>query len=238
MAVNTSTTQPPLSPSAVPAVLQEDQLRQLEHPGNLQHHGETSTAPDVLQPITEEQSLTTGSSPPHANAQEKDWADEQLIVVNEKTDKSNGVYPGPIDSPPTSSISSPPRQSHHKPHGHYPNGRARVGSRSGSLSHMTASPRPSLSRQPSTVTEGLAEAGKPRDYLILAILSCFCPLWPINIVGLAFSLMSRNSLQQGNLDGARRLGRVAKVLSMFSVVGGIIIIIALIVINWGLILKS
>uniref|UniRef100_A0A8C7QNR6 Proline-rich transmembrane protein 2 n=1 Tax=Oncorhynchus mykiss TaxID=8022 RepID=A0A8C7QNR6_ONCMY len=94
------------------------------------------------------------------------------------------------------------------------------------------SPRPSISRQPSTVTE--EDNGKPpRDYLILAILSCFCPLWPINIVALVFSVMSRNSLQLGNIDGARRLGRNAMVLSIVSLVGGVIIIIAAIVLNWG-----
>ncbi|NXS07075.1 TUSC5 protein, partial [Neodrepanis coruscans] len=29
----------------------------------------------------------------------------------------------------------------------------------------------------------------PRDYLVLAIFSCFCPVWPLNIVGLVFSIM-------------------------------------------------
>uniref|UniRef100_A0AAZ3NNF8 Proline-rich transmembrane protein 2 n=1 Tax=Oncorhynchus tshawytscha TaxID=74940 RepID=A0AAZ3NNF8_ONCTS len=119
------------------------------------------------------------------------------------------------DSSPTSSISSPKRLQHAKP----TNGRARKGSRSGSLlGHGAGSPRPSISRQPSTVTE--EDDGKPpRDYLILAILSCFCPLWPINIVALVFSVMSRNSLQLGNVDGARRLGRNAMVLSIVSLVG-------------------
>uniref|UniRef100_A0A4W4E3I9 Uncharacterized protein n=1 Tax=Electrophorus electricus TaxID=8005 RepID=A0A4W4E3I9_ELEEL len=51
-------------------------------------------------------------------------------------------------------------------------------------------------------------------------------LWPINIVGLTFSVMSRYSLQQGNVDGARHLGRNAKVLSIVSLVGGVLIITA------------
>uniref|UniRef100_A0A3B5AX80 Proline-rich transmembrane protein 2 n=1 Tax=Stegastes partitus TaxID=144197 RepID=A0A3B5AX80_9TELE len=91
--------------------------------------------------------------------------------------------------------------------------------RSGSLA--AGSPRPSLTRQPSAITEAAVDGSKPRDYLILAILSCFCPLWPINIVALTFSVMSRNSLQQGNIDGARRLGRNAMVLSVVSILGGI-----------------
>lgn len=49
----------------------------------------------------------------------------------------------------------------------------------------------------------------------------------------SFHSQSRNSLQQGNVDGARRLGRNAKVLSIVSLVGGIVIIIVTIVINWG-----
>uniref|UniRef100_A0A3B3DUT0 Proline-rich transmembrane protein 2 n=1 Tax=Oryzias melastigma TaxID=30732 RepID=A0A3B3DUT0_ORYME len=84
--------------------------------------------------------------------------------------------------------------------------------------------QPSLTRQPSAITEGAADGSKPRDYLILAILSCFCPLVPINIVALTFSVMSRNSLQQGNVDGARRLGRNAMVLSIVAILGGIAII--------------
>uniref|UniRef100_A0A3P8VWB1 Proline-rich transmembrane protein 2 n=1 Tax=Cynoglossus semilaevis TaxID=244447 RepID=A0A3P8VWB1_CYNSE len=107
-----------------------------------------------------------------------------------------------------------------------------MNSRSGSL--VAGSPRPSLSRQHSTVMETVAADGsKPRDYLLLAILSCFCPLWPINIVALTFSVMSRNSLQQGNVDGARRLGRNAMILSVVSILGGIAIIAAAIALNWG-----
>lgn len=49
---------------------------------------------------------------------------------------------------------------------------------------MAGTPRPSL-----TITEAPLDGSKPRDYLLLAILSCFCPLWPINIVALTFSVM-------------------------------------------------
>uniref|UniRef100_A0A8C9ZBI7 Proline-rich transmembrane protein 2 n=1 Tax=Sander lucioperca TaxID=283035 RepID=A0A8C9ZBI7_SANLU len=108
--------------------------------------------------------------------------------------------------------------------GGHANGRPGLSSRSGSVA--AGSPRPSLTRRPSAITEAAADGSKPRDYLILAILSCFCPLWPINIVALVFSVMSRNSLQQGNVDGARRLGRNAMVLSVVSILGGIVIIAA------------
>uniref|UniRef100_A0A3B1KFU7 Proline-rich transmembrane protein 2 n=1 Tax=Astyanax mexicanus TaxID=7994 RepID=A0A3B1KFU7_ASTMX len=121
----------------------------------------------------------------------------------------------------------PPRL-HHA----HSNGRARLSSRSGSLSYA-GSPRPSLSRQPSAATEATIEGTKPKDYLFLAIIACICPVWPINIVGLTFSVMSLYSLQQGNVDGARRLGRNAKILSILSIVGGILLITTGIVINWG-----
>ncbi|KPP68195.1 hypothetical protein Z043_113160, partial [Scleropages formosus] len=149
----------------------------------------------------------------------------------------NGTCLIPADSPTLSSCSSPPTRQQAKSqtlsHAHLPNGGARGGSRSGSLSHVTTSPRPSLSRHPSTATDSGLPGAKPRDYLLLAILSCFCPVWPLNIVALTFSVMSRNSLQQGNVDGARRLGRVAKLLSVVSLLSGIVIIIACIIINWG-----
>ncbi|KAG8431440.1 hypothetical protein GDO86_018724, partial [Hymenochirus boettgeri] len=98
---------------------------------------------------------------------------------------------------------------------------------------VSNSPRPSLCRQGSTATAGGAEREKPKDYLLIAILSCFCPMWPVNIVGFVYSLMSRNSLQQGDVDGALRLGRVAKLLSIVALVGGILIITISCVINFG-----
>ncbi|XP_077413552.1 proline-rich transmembrane protein 2 [Vanacampus margaritifer] len=150
------------------------------------------------------------------------------LAVNSET--ANGVGPA------ATSPSSPAKGGH-------ANGRPRSGSRSGSAAPNSPrpslnSPRPSLGRRPSAATEGPAQESKPPDYLMLAILSCFCPLWPINIVALTFSVMSRNSLQQGNVDGARRLGRNAMVLSVVAILGGIAIIAAAIALNRELILKS
>ncbi|XP_027718901.1 proline-rich transmembrane protein 2 isoform X2 [Vombatus ursinus] len=56
------------------------------------------------------------------------------------------------------------------------------------------SPRGSLSRHPSSLlggpgVEGGEEIPKPRDYIIIAILSCFCPMWPVNIVAFAYAIM-------------------------------------------------
>ncbi|KAJ8392155.1 hypothetical protein AAFF_G00079610 [Aldrovandia affinis] len=100
--------------------------------------------------------------------------------------------------------------------------------RSGSVGQLGGAPlspsRVSLSRTSST-GNAAADLPKPRDYLILAIFSCFCPVWPVNIVALVYSIMSRNSLQQGDVDGAKRLGRLARLLSIVSIILGLLIII-------------
>lgn len=63
-----------------------------------------------------------------------------------------------------------------------------------SVGHLEAAPlspsRLSLGRASSTATSTAApEQGRPQDYLVLAIFSCFCPVWPINVVALVFSIM-------------------------------------------------
>lgn len=53
--------------------------------------------------------------------------------------------------------------------------------------HLSAS-RPSLSRTSST-GNAVQEQEKPKDYLLLVILSCFCLVWPVSIVALVYSVM-------------------------------------------------
>ncbi|XP_033501315.1 uncharacterized protein LOC117268757 [Epinephelus lanceolatus] len=204
--------------------------QQPEQPISMQQEGEANHAAVTCQPTSAEQQAPPTTSHP-ADAKQMEEM-EHLTVICDNTETSNGIGPVMVDTSPTVSSVSP--KLHAKPGGHA-NGRPGLGSRSGSLA--AGSPRPSLTRQPSAITEATVDGSKPRDYLLLAILSCFCPLWPINIVALTFSVMSRNSLQQGNVDGARRLGRNAMVLSVVSILGGIAIITAAIILNWGLILK-
>ncbi|XP_041054263.1 trafficking regulator of GLUT4 1 [Carcharodon carcharias] len=97
----------------------------------------------------------------------------------------------------------------------------------------TSPSRLSVGRASSTVTTSAQDQPPPRDYLVLAIVSCFCPIWPINIVALVYSIMSRNSLQQGDTDGARRLGRLARLLSIVAIVLGALIIITSCVVNFA-----
>ncbi|XP_033024848.1 proline-rich transmembrane protein 2 [Lacerta agilis] len=149
-----------------------------------------------------------------------------------------GNTPAPPTSPPARSKSASLNDLKH--HHHSVNGGPRAvarGSLSGSQVHLAGSagsPRASLSRQASATGSAAGEAGeKPRDYIFIAALSCFCPIWPINIVAFVYSVMSRNSFQQGDIDGARRLGRVAKLLSIVALVGGVLIIVASCAINFG-----
>ncbi|KAM7387656.1 hypothetical protein PAMA_010003 [Pampus argenteus] len=215
------------SPSGVQSLSSmEEPQQQPDQPISTQLDGEEGHAV-TSQPAGAKQQ----NPPPTMDAPEQTEevkAMDQLTVINDNMETSNGVCPVTVDPPTVSSVS--PKLLHGEP-GSHPNGRPRLGSRSGSVA--AGSPRPSLTRQPSTITEGAVDGSKPQDYLILAILSCFCPLWPINIVALTFSVMSRNSLQQGNIDGARRLGRNAMVLSVVSILGGIAIIAAAIALNWG-----
>ncbi|XP_074870216.1 trafficking regulator of GLUT4 1 [Carettochelys insculpta] len=98
-----------------------------------------------------------------------------------------------------------------------------------------ASPsRSSLGRASSSAPE----RGRPLDYLLLAMLSCFCPVWPINIVALVFSIMSRNSVQQGDVEGAWRLGRMARLLSVVSIVLGLVIIVLYCSLNFTVFQKT
>lgn len=64
--------------------------------------------------------------------------------------------------------------------------------RSGSAGQLGPAPlspsRVSLSRTSSTGNT-VQEQQKPKDYLILVILSCFCPVWPLSIVALVYSIM-------------------------------------------------
>ncbi|XP_034726386.1 transmembrane protein 233-like isoform X1 [Etheostoma cragini] len=63
-----------------------------------------------------------------------------------------------------------------------------------------------------------------RSYLCLTIFTCFCPAYPVNIVALVFSIMSRNSYDRGDYDGSRRLGRNALYVAVASIIIGLLII--------------
>ncbi|XP_010640497.2 trafficking regulator of GLUT4 1 [Fukomys damarensis] len=92
---------------------------------------------------------------------------------------------------------------------------------------VPGSPSRASSRRASSIatTSFAQDQEAPKDYLVLAIASCFCPVWPLNLIPLIFSIMSRSSMQHGDIDGARRLGRLARLLSISFIILGIVIII-------------
>ncbi|XP_036417642.1 trafficking regulator of GLUT4 1 [Colossoma macropomum] len=106
--------------------------------------------------------------------------------------------------------------------------------RSSSVGQLGSAPRSpsrtSLSRASSTGNT-VQEQSKPQDYLLLVIFSCFCPVWPVSIVALVYSIMSRNSFQQGDIDGARRLGRLARLLSIVAIILGLLMVIVYTVVS-------
>ncbi|NXA95016.1 TM233 protein, partial [Melanocharis versteri] len=65
---------------------------------------------------------------------------------------------------------------------------------------------------------------RPKNYLILSIFSCFCPAYPINIVALVFAVMALNSYNQGDIEGSKRLGRIALWVAVASILIGIVFI--------------
>ncbi|KAM9716633.1 trafficking regulator of GLUT4 1-like isoform 1-T1 [Menidia menidia] len=201
----------------------EEQPSLLDQEGSLSGQASVSVP---CPPVTEEELLDSGGSPTGARSPCSKSRGELVIVINEKLKNSNGIHSVPAESL-SPVISSPPRRQHSISYPHH--GKTRKGSRASSIGYTAFSPRPSISRHSSIATNPPLDRSKVKDYLLLSVLACFCPVWPINIVGFVYSIMSKNSLEQGNLDGAVRLGRVAKMLSMVSLVGGTIIIIACIV---------
>ncbi|XP_005147879.1 transmembrane protein 233 isoform X2 [Melopsittacus undulatus] len=64
---------------------------------------------------------------------------------------------------------------------------------------------------------------RPKSYLLLSILSCFCPAYPINIVAFVFAVMALNSYNQGDIEGSKRLGRNALWIAAISIIIGLVI---------------
>ncbi|KAL2765532.1 trafficking regulator of GLUT4 1, partial [Daubentonia madagascariensis] len=60
---------------------------------------------------------------------------------------------------------------------------------------LPRSPSRASSRRASSIaTASYAQDQEvPKDYLILAIASCFCPVWPLNLIPLIFSIMFRRN---------------------------------------------
>ncbi|KAF0030498.1 hypothetical protein F2P81_017229 [Scophthalmus maximus] len=64
-----------------------------------------------------------------------------------------------------------------------------VAVRSGSVGHLSAAAPLSPSKVSLSRSSAAQESPQPRDYLIPVIFSCFCPVWPVSIVALVYSIM-------------------------------------------------
>ncbi|KAK1343696.1 hypothetical protein QTO34_014249 [Cnephaeus nilssonii] len=71
------------------------------------------------------------------------------------------------------------------------------------LTHVSVSPQLGFGQQPEAHTEDdkiEEDMPMPKNYLWLIITSCFCPVYPINIVAFVFSIMSLNSYNNGEVE--------------------------------------
>ncbi|KAG7237394.1 hypothetical protein INR49_032439 [Caranx melampygus] len=97
--------------------------------------------------------------------------------------------------------------------------------KSGSLGQLATPPksasRLSLGPMPSPVPPGSV----PPTYLWLAVLSCFCPAVPLNIVALWYASVSRSVLHTGDVEGARKYGRRSMLFSSLAILLGVAVII-------------
>lgn len=97
--------------------------------------------------------------------------------------------------------------------------------KSGSVGQLAAPPksasRLSLGPLPSPVPPG----SQPSNYLWLAVMSCFCPGYPLNIFALWYASVSKSVLLTGDIEGARKYGRLSMLLSCMAILLGVAIII-------------
>ncbi|XP_067911697.1 transmembrane protein 233 [Heterodontus francisci] len=83
----------------------------------------------------------------------------------------------------------------------------------------------SLEDSPGTDTDHeAAREGTPGKYILLTIFSCFCPSYPINIVAFVFSMMALHRYNEGDIDGAKKLGHIAMLVAIAAIIVGVIII--------------
>nr|XP_061814149.1 transmembrane protein 233-like [Nerophis lumbriciformis] len=71
-----------------------------------------------------------------------------------------------------------------------------------------------------------------QSYLILTMFTCFCPAYPVNIVALVYSVMSRNSYYNGDYDGSRRLGKNALYVAIASIFIGLLVIAIICIVHF------
>ncbi|CAF1102383.1 unnamed protein product [Adineta steineri] len=61
------------------------------------------------------------------------------------------------------------------------------------------------------------------DYLKCSILNSLCCLWPVGILAIVMSVITKKNKASGDLEGARKFSKLAIVFNILSTVGGIIL---------------
>ncbi|KAM6983332.1 trafficking regulator of GLUT4 1-like [Tautogolabrus adspersus] len=97
--------------------------------------------------------------------------------------------------------------------------------KSGSIGQLAAPPKSSSRLSLGPLPSPLPTGSTPRSYLWLALLSCFCPAVPLNICALWYAHVSRSVLLTGDIEGARKYGRLSMLLSCLAMLLGVAVII-------------
>ncbi|XP_077597224.1 trafficking regulator of GLUT4 1-like [Stigmatopora nigra] len=94
--------------------------------------------------------------------------------------------------------------------------------KSGSVGQLAAAPR-SSSRL--SLASSVPTGPVPPSYLWLAVLSCLCPGVPLNVCALWYASVSRSVLNNGDVEAARKYGRVSLLLSCLAMLLGVAVIV-------------
>ncbi|MEQ2247478.1 hypothetical protein ILYODFUR_009775 [Ilyodon furcidens] len=97
--------------------------------------------------------------------------------------------------------------------------------KSGSFGHLTAPPRSASQVSLGQLSSPVPPGSTPPSYLWLAVLSCFCPAVPLNICALWYANVSRSVLHTGDIEGARKYGRLSMLLSGLAILLGVAVIL-------------
>ncbi|KAK2873019.1 hypothetical protein QQF64_017246 [Cirrhinus molitorella] len=99
--------------------------------------------------------------------------------------------------------------------------------------NVTSEPRSPSRVSFSRASSPTPEEREPCSFMWLAVISCFCLAVPINMFALYFAHMARSMIQANDYDGARRLGRLALLLSIVSIVVGLAIVLYLVMTEYN-----
>ena len=70
---------------------------------------------------------------------------------------------------------------------------------------------------------------KPPNFLVLAIFTTICCNLPLGIVAIILSVLSDNAYGDGDMEGARKKGKISMILSIIGILLTLIIIIIIII---------